>query len=308
MRMRLSIAPVALLFTALAGCNQPFEPDGPVNSKLVVYSILDGASTNQYVRLSTTYAAPPGPELRNASVRMTYNGRTIVFRDTTIMTTDAGGNPAPINIYVAYNQPVNHGSTYRLQVSTPAGLTASANTTALQLPSFYLTNTTVLNRAAREQIKLSTSFGSFTGAFVLHFYLDFYAYVDGGWELHRTEVPLSSYPDKDGNPVKVFPSLSLVQALAASQKVVTLQFDTLQYSHTRAEVMTQFPAAPVVWLQGVFVLTQIDNVLYDCYYVNNGPVDKSSIRLDQPDYTNIPGGLGVFGSSVTVTMSYPILR
>jgi hypothetical protein len=308
MRTRFAIACAAMLFSMLPACNQPFEPDGPVNSKLVIYSILNGASNDQYVRLSTTYAAPPGPELRNASVRMMVNGRTVVFRDTTITTTDALGNPAPINVYIAYNHPIAHGSSYQLQVSTPAGLTASVNATALQLPSFNLTNTTVLNRAGREQITLSTSFGSFTGAFVLHFYLDFYAYVDGGWELHRTEVPLSTRPDKDGNLVKVFPSLSLVQALAASQKVVSLQFDTLQYSQTRAEAMAQFAAAPVVWLQGVFVLTQIDNVLYDYYYVNNGPVDKSSVRLDQPDYTNIPGGLGVFGSSVTVTMSYPILR
>jgi hypothetical protein len=40
--------------------------------------------------------------------------------------------------------------------------------------------------------------------------------------------------------------------------------------------------------------------------VNNGPRDNSTIRMDQPDYTNIPNGLGVFGSSVMVTMSYPL--
>ncbi len=308
MRNRSHIGLVVLLCFVLPACNQPFEPDGPVNSKLVVYSVLNAASTTQYVRVSTTFQTPPGPEIHDASVQMAYNGRTVLFSDTTIVSTDADGHATPMNVYVAYNQPISPGSRYLLNVSIPSGLSASASTTSLNPPTFFLKNPKILNHLANEQLTLSTSFGSFTGAFVMHFYLDFYAFVDGGWELHRAEVPQSSHFDKNENLVNVYPSLALVQPLASSQKEVKIIFDTLQYSRTRAEAITTYPAAPVVWLRGVFVLTQIDNVLFDYYFVNNGPPDKSSIRLDQPDYTNIPNGLGVFGSSATVTMSYPITR
>jgi hypothetical protein len=130
--------------------------------------------------------------------------------------------------------------------------------------------------------------------------------VEGGWELHRVEVPLSSRYDTDGNLLKTYPSLALVQALAASQKIVQIHYDALQYTQTRAETIVKYPAAPIVWLRAAFILTQIDDVLYQYYYVNNGPMDESSIRLDQPDFTNIPDGLGVFGNSVTVTVTYPI--
>jgi len=308
LRNRSPIGLVLLLCCILTACNQPFEPDGPVNSKLVIYSILNAASSTQYVRVSTTYQTPPGREIHDASVQMVYNGRTVVFRDTTIISRDTDGHTTPIPVYVAYNQPISSGSRYLLVVSTPSGLSASASTMALNPPTFYLKNQQILNRLSNEQITLSTSFGDFSGAFVMRFYLDFYGFVDGGWELHRSEVPLSSHNDKNGNLVKNYPSLALVQSLASSQKEVLIKFDTLQYSQTRAEVIAAYPAAPVVWLRGVFVLTQIDNTLFDYYYVNNGPIDKSSIRLDQPDYTNIPNGLGVFGSSATVTMSYPITR
>ena len=308
MRNPSHIGLIALLCCVLPACNQPFEPDGPVNSKLIVYSVLNAASTTQYVRVSTTFQTPPGREMHDASVQMVYNGRTVLFRDTTIVSTDAEGHATPINVFVAYNQPISSGSRYLLQVSIPSGLSASASTTALTPPTFFLKNPKILDRLSNQQITLSSSFGSFTGAFVLHFYLDFYAFVDGGWELHRAEVPQSSHFDKNENPVNVYPSLALVQSLASSQKDVSISFDTLQYSRTRAEAIATYSAAPVVWLRGVFVLTQIDNVLFDYYYVNNGPPDKSSIRLDQPDYTNIPNGLGVFGSSATVTMSYPITR
>jgi hypothetical protein len=303
-----TIGLVVLLCCVLTACNQPFEPDGPVSSKLVLYSILNAASSTQYVRVSTTYQTPPGQEIHDAAVRMEYNGRTIVFRDTTIVSVDAEGHTAPVHVYVAYNQPISPGSRYLLHVSTPSGLSASAGATALNPPAFSLRNPKILDRLANEQLTLNVSFGSFTGAFVIHFYLDFYAYVEGGWELHRTEVPLSSRHDINQNLMSVYPSLALVQTLASSQKDVTIKLDTLQYSFARAEVISAYPAAPVVWLRAVFVLTQIDNTLFNYYYVNNGPVDKSSIRLDQPDYTNIPEGLGVFGSSATVTMSYPITR
>lgn len=50
-----------------------------------------------------------------------------------------------------------------------------------------------------------------------------------------------------------------------------------------------------------FVLTQLDNWFYAYYSVANGFPDSGTLRLDEPDYTNINGGLGVFAvSSETV--------
>jgi hypothetical protein len=143
----------------------------------------------------------------------------------------------------------------------------------------------------------------------MHFYLDYYALVGGGWELHRTEVAERSYEDETGSEVLVFPQLSPVRALATSAAPATIQFDTVQYHNARARVIEKYQkitAAPVVWLQAVFALTQVDSVLYNYYTVNNGPVDLSSIRLDQPVYTNVTDGYGVFGSSARVTRQYPM--
>ena len=306
MKPVLHIALVAALGMMIIACNQPFEPDGPASSKLVVYSILNGASSTQYVRLAATYATAPSPSLRGASVSMTSNGRTVQFRDTTIATVDEQGAPLTIPVFVATQMPITGGSAYTLHVTDPSGLKADVRTTALVPPDFAITNAKVLSRSVRSQIILNTTFGSFDGAFVMHFYLDFYAFVNGGWELQQEEVPLRSYEEANGTIVKVFPALDLVKTHAASRATVPIRYDTLQYDQTRSEIISRYPAVPVVWLRARFVLTQIDDVLYNYYYVNNGPRDKSTIRMDQPDYTNIPQGLGVFGSSVTVTMTYPL--
>jgi hypothetical protein len=306
MRLRLHIALVAAAVCVLPACNQPFEPDGPTHGKLVVYSILDGSGTRQYVRLSTTYAEPPVPVLHNASVWMTYGTTTVQFRDTTIMTTDASGNQVSVPVYAANAFTITGGTKYTLHVTEPTGLNVDVAASALQKPSFSINNTKTLSRSVRQQIILNTTFGSKSGAYVMHFYLDFYAFVNGGWELHRVEVPSRAYINGLGSLVKIYPTLDLVGPLAASQSIVPIKYDTLQYDATRADVISQYPAAPVVWLRAVFVLSQIDDVLYNYYYVNNGPSDQSTIRMDQPDYTNIPKGLGVFGSHVVTTMIYPL--
>lgn len=306
MKPFIHIALCAALGVVLTSCNQPFEPDGPANSKVVVYSILNGASSTQFVRLSTTYATAPAPSLRGASVWMTYDGTTKQFRDTTVSTVDANGAPVDIPVFVAYQMPITGGSKYTLHVTDPSGLSADVRSTALQPPYFAINNTKVLSRSVRAQIILNTTFGSLSGAFVMRFYLDFYAFVNGGWELHREEVPARSYNEADGTIVKVYPSLDLVSTFSASRTTVPITFDTLQYDQTRSEIISRYTAAPVVWLRATFVLSQIDDVLYNYYYVNNGPRDNSTIRMDQPDYTNIPQGLGVFGSSVMITMTYPL--
>jgi hypothetical protein len=44
------------------------------------------------------------------------------------------------------------------------------------------------------------------------------------------------------------------------------------------------------------VLTQVEDNLYKYYNIVNGFQDEFSIRTDLPDYTNIRGGVGLFGA------------
>lgn len=290
---------VMLFCTGLWACNQPFEPEGPVNNKLVLYSILASPSDTQYVRLSTTLGDSPAPDVRDALVQLVSQGRTIQFKDTTVQWTDALGVPSPTHVYVAYHAPINGGTLYQLQASTTGGLAATANATALSSPSF-----SIRSSPTPGHFTLDTKFISLSGAFVMHCYVDYYALVEGGFEFHREEVPVGRYADQTGNVVFTYPQLSLVQLLAHNQGAIPIQFDSTLYTETRGRVVQRYQGSLVVFFQIVFSLTQIDDVLYSYYYFNNGPVDRSTIRLDQPDFTNVENGYGVFGSRVQVIRQY----
>jgi hypothetical protein len=58
-----------------------------------------------------------------------------------------------------------------------------------------------------------------------------------------------------------------------------------------------------MWIRrAAFVLTQVEQNLYTFYNIANGYQDQVSIRVDMPDWTNINGGLGLFGAMVQDTL------
>ncbi len=308
----------AILALALSACKQPFEPDGPTGNKLIVYSILNKQTDTQYVRLATTYRSGPGPIVQGASVSVSIVGtpslppnvdRTVVFRDTAIDHLNAQGVVEHLPIYVSYHFRPLDGVTYQLSAQMAGtAAPAQATTTTLGSPDFNLQNSDALRPDGNRQILVDAWFPSASGAYELHFFVEFYALVNGGWELHREEVPGRSYTDDAGNEVRVYPSLAPISSLAGSTgSTVLIALDTVQYRAVRRRVFSRYGAPQVVLLQALFVLTQIDDVLYNYYYLNNGVLDQSSVRLDVPEYTNIGGGLGVFGNGVVIRKTYSLM-
>lgn len=278
--------PFALL---LASCNQPFEPEGPVNRTLVVFGILNAQSDTQYVRLTTTSGGTSSPQVTDAFVTMTSPGGSVFFHDTTVQWLDAAGHRAPTVVYVAYNFRPREGTDYKLTASTPSGLLTSATTTALPAPTLDVVPNTP------KKFTLSLKFNSTAGAFVTHFYFDYYALVNNGWELFREEVPSSVFKDIRGDSIIVYPTIAPVRSVAIYQPQVQVQFDSALYVQEQVRLYAQYNGR-VVFMHVEFDVTQIDDILYGYYYINNGVVDRSTIRLDQSDYTNFVGGYGVFGS------------
>jgi hypothetical protein len=299
---------VLLLALGLVSCNQPFTPDAPGTSRLVMYSVLNRELGTQYVRLETTYPTDPVSPPRNATVRMKSASGIVQFRDTVITYISPTGATETMPLYVANNVSVVGGQTYTLEATTSSGLAAQATSTALLLPEFYLKSTGNLLGNGIGPIALAATFGSATGAWESHFFIEFYALIDGGWELRREEVPLSVYYDNAGKLVKVYSRLSPVPFWASANAPLVVEFDTTLYQNTRIRISQTYSAAEVVFMYAVFSLTQVDNTLYSYYYIANGLEDKTSIRLDAPEFTNIAGGVGVFGSSARVYKRFTLRK
>lgn len=287
----------------LSACKESFEPKGLYEEKVVVFAILTTLSDTQYVRLYKTYN-PSGfnpleytadNAIAGAQVSITDGSKVFPFRDTTIVRTDKSRYQTEIKAYVAYRFPVERGKTYSLSVQVEPGnvirteLTVPPDATMRSDNFFILINPFAFNDA----IDLKCFLSPLTRGYVVHTFVEYDLRVNNSWTTRREEIPLGirNYVDcKNYDPV--YPQL---QRRKAGQPELSL-YSVSSYLTTLKKIWNSNPFTDVRMKQVVFELTQFDRNLYDYFNIVNGFRDEFSIRTDEPDYSSIPGGLGIFGA------------
>ena len=75
-----------------------------------------------------------------------------------------------------------------------------------------------------------------------------------------------------------------------------MSFQKSAYEYALNQVRLRHQNDQLKFRSVLFVMTQVEPNLYNYYNIVNGFQDPNSIRTDHPDYTNIQGGIGVFGA------------
>jgi hypothetical protein len=304
-RLLLAASLIALLLAA--GCDHSFDPRGPYVKRLVVYSVLSNRSDSQYVRIYTTYN-PTGYDplentsdtyVRNAKVTMTDDSATYNLKETVIPRDDRSRYSSDLVAYSAYPSPLRPGKQYSLAITSDQG---NATATVSVPGKGYIYNNTpyifVNPRISVEDIPVSVTLSSSAQAYLVRLYINYDLGSGQNVEHRRLEIPsridsvggsfqytyLFTYPTLTRRPSNINSSLNLVYPWAAYFAI---------YRGLEAQY--------AIWYKltsATFILTQVETNLYNYYNVANGFRDPYSIREDQPDYTNIAGGFGVFGAMV----------
>ena len=284
----------------LQACNQPFQPDGAYNGRLAVYAILTSSSDTQFVRISRTYESSASGDVTDAVVDIVPgDGSPVVhFRDTSVIRPDPSGVTGTYDVYVAYGfRPRPHIS-YQLTAASPTAGAARGTTVALGPANVSILNPLSLI-SSPDSIVLAAEFGTSAGAFVLQLSVEYELTVGGVTGLQKMEVPVASSTDASGNQTFQYPAFARVPPVFSGNGFVTVTtwFPKPFYALTEARIISGNPPGSVRITAAIYTLTQIDDALYDYYYILNGPKDLSTIRLDAPDFTNITDGVGVIAST-----------
>lgn len=80
-------------------------------------------------------------------------------------------------------------------------------------------------------------------------------------------------------------------------------FSRVAYFDRLGAIYDRYPLGTVHVKRALVLMTQVERNLYTYVKVVNGFQDAYSIRTDQPDYTNIVGGHGIFGAMVEDSLS-----
>lgn len=300
----LAAASVIILLIA-GGCDESFDPRGPYVKQLVVYGVLSSRSDSQYVRIYTTYN-PHGFDplentsdtyVRNAKVTMIDDSATYTLSETIIPRNDKSRYSSDVVAYFAYPCPMRPGKEYSLTITSDQG---NATATVSVPGKGYVFNNTpyifLSPKVSTEDIPVSIGLSPVTQAYLIRLYINFDVGEGPSLTHMRLEVPSAivsiggSFQDAYRY---VYPTLT--------RRPVSSSLNIVYPRGAYLELYKSLEAQYGMWFKltsATFILTQVESNLYSYYNLANGFRDPYSIREDQPDFSNIVGGFGVFGAMV----------
>jgi hypothetical protein len=303
----------------IVSCDNAFNPKGPHEPKVVVYSILSPLEGKQFVRLGLTYDVEgfdPGVHtaeqfIEGASVSMQIGDRTYVFRDTLIQRTDSTRYRGPIKAYVADPFRISPGSSVELFINTPVYGVVRARTSVPGAGIIQVKNSYLLQQSSEfeTQLLVLVDIAVQTRGYLLRHYVVYDVLKSGVWVRERREFPVSVVVFAGTNDrIFVYPKLERrsSEPYRENPETETVVVDRLGYLLVVNQIVNQYGSDNVRFRHVVFQLNQVDRHLYSYYNVVNGFQDQYTIRTDTPDYTNIQGGVGVFGAFMVDSVRIPI--
>lgn len=284
------------------GCRNSFEPKGPFVEKLVVYSILSPDQPAQFVRVHRTYDPPSFDSPMHASAAVEdamavirESSLTYVLADTILTRLDKSRYKEDIKAFFTTSIQSFHGKTFELTITSPSLGIARSSITIPTKPSMSYEGHSALDNpepSPNPRIRFSAVLSSQTAGYLIRMLLECEVQRGDKWEVRRVEVPIGFKLVGEGNIVYengIFPKMTRNQSMNAAQG-----FPNNAYLSTLSKVRNE-GFEKVIFKKVVFTLMQAERNLYAYYNIANAFQDPASIRVDQPEYSNIQGGYGLFG-------------
>lgn len=287
-----------LLFICIASmlisfsCDDSFNPKAPFKEQYVLNCVIRGDSASQIAILSKTYDVSgfdpnsnyTDPSISGAQVYLKWKGTLYQLRDSSIARTDTSRYKDPIKFYYTKAfKPAANDSVEITAIPAPGVLLSSKTKvpynvsygnspwlikgdeivldfrwTAYDLNVYYLPRMKIIYQK-RNEIPVVT---------------------------HSFEVPLD-YSSVNGIETPVYPVLSPVAGI----EFVRTNIDKAMLQVSNGDIKSNYR-----FLRIDLELLIFDQFLAGYISTTNGFLDNLSIRLDEPNYTNISGGLGIFGA------------
>jgi len=305
--IRSGLVSIALLL-GFSCCNQPFDPRGTLDQRLVVFSILSTDRSQQFVRVERSYmpedynplSATSDPAIVGATVTLRTSGGTFRLRDTTYSRADTSRYDVPFTGYVLNSLKADYGKYYTLSVSWAAYSPVTASVQVPYKPSISLEPASYLtldNPAASDgesRILFPLSMGYNAKGIISRLFVYYDVLKEGEWLEERQEIPVSyRYSGIADLDYVNFGSVTPRTSTGLAIGVYTNELYKKMLAHL---AYGTYEGTKIIFNRVVFVVIQLDPNLYDYYVTVHANNDPHSIRLDEPSYSNVARGLGLVGA------------
>lgn len=275
-------------------CDESFNPFTDFKQDYGVACILRSDTTLQLISISKSYPNSPDAGKTSkflfedgADVRIWYQDSVYRFKDTSFYLLD---NPDTLKYYYSNRFKIGYSEDIELEVLLKTGKRLKAYSKTPEEILFKNTSEVLIPPVGKTVIQLFWSVPSTQYYFMPRLRIKCEQNTNGAKEIFYKELPIK-YETKDGVLTPVFPKAS--KNLSASYQLDAINRFLSDYSNSLAT-----PSNVTIHQTLDFEVLTFDAGVSRYISVSNNSINNLSIRFDEGDYSNISGGLGIFGSQV----------
>lgn len=280
-----------VLAAVLYSCEENLNPYGEFKEKFVLNCIIHGDTTYQVATITKSIGPGESGGINNnfvedAYVRIWSGDKVGLFRDTTVF--DSSENNE-IKYYFAKDFKPNEKSEIEIQAILPNGRKLIAKSTVPEkvtilndISDFNITSET-------DSLKIFWQTLEDRPVFSVRMRIGFYHLENNKFVSKSILVP-QKFIEKDNKKYPIYPGLTDYPAFEIDLNTIS---ETMRLISGDDVNKSDYAIT-----NAVLEILLLDKELSKYYYTVNRAFDSYSIKLDETDYSNIQGGLGIFGVTI----------
>ncbi|MGE5403071.1 MAG: DUF4249 family protein [Ignavibacteriales bacterium] len=302
MKTKYLILPFICLAVLSFSCKEEdFNPKGEFKQKYVLNCVLRTDTTVQVVTLTSSYNVAgfnPGdnktdPALENADVRMWYDESVIILKPGTDPRGDTSRYNTPYKYYYAENFQPAPGKTVEIEAVLQNGRRLHATTVIPRKIDYDFERVdSVVPPAGKNYVTTAWQPAKDPNTFFYPKFKLVYFKVENSVPVRYLRTIPVKYVKSGGTYAPIY-------ARPTTQPTYTIETDAV--NRVMEEISAGDPNKKnYIVLAFIYEIMTLD-INLSSYYSSSSQFDEGfSVKVDQADYSNVEGGLGIFGAYSSV--------
>lgn len=276
-------------------CSEDYEPFGVYRENYIMNSVLRSDTTQQIVTVSSSYnirnfetGKVKDPAIEGAIVRIWEGDKVEFFSEASVPSQPGGRYSTPFIFYTVDNFVPKAGTTYEIEALLPNGRRLKSTTTLPKKISFYTNISKRIPPEDDSEIIHVAWFAPEPDRYVAARFKVVYFKNENGTEVRYEKIVPQEYIEFNGKILPHYPEPSFANSIEIELKT---------FSRAMEEISEGEPDKTKFKILAFILEIMVYDEYLTSYYASTSAISEDfSISLDQAEYTNIEGGLGIFGS------------
>jgi len=288
-----------ILCLFIISCEENFNPFGDYKERYVLTCLLDGNSNYQVATLSKSYFTgtfnpfdnTTDPSIQDAEIRIWLADSVYLLNDSTIERGDTSQYITPFKFYYTDKVKPVSNKVMEIEALLSSGKRLTAVTVTPSDITFNNGNPTVIPPVDENYLNFSWRSQSVYTFYDIRFMITYFKNENGRSIKYKKEIPIA-YNTHGGIEEPIFPSSGRSSSVSYPMETVTKFLQSISEGDENKSNYS-------IEIKPLIEVLVMDESLSRYYSSTNQALNDLTVRLDENDYTNIDGGLGIFGTYMT---------